>query len=332
MGITFFKRLNPSYSYQAIQKAHIDDTPRIGGLLIIISIFLMSVKDLGIYMHNLNAIIICSLPFLIFTIKEDLSHNVHKKIRFAGLVLSAGILLFFLDINIYSIQIGFLQFLINNNILCFIFFTLALVGLANGCNMIDGVNGLSALYLLVSFLVMREVIQDTSTILLLDSSASIDFIIITLAIFILFNYPFGKIFLGDHGNYFLAFVLGILIIHFYSINNTLNAWGAILLLFYPVIETIFTIIRRIFISKSNILEADVEHLHSKLFLYLQKCNYSIYKANNIVLPILVIFWLIPGLIFYHFYNNDFVIILSLIIMIILYIISYIFISKLNNIN
>ena len=179
---------------------------------------------------------------------------------------------------------------------------------------------------------MHEVIKDTSTILLLDSNISIDFIIISLVVFILFNYPLGKIFLGDHGNYFLAFLLGILIIHFYSINRSLNAWGAILLLFYPIIEAIFTIVRRIFISKKNILEADIEHLHSKLFLYLKKCNYRIYRANNMVSPILAFFWLIPGLIFYHFYDNDFVIILTLIIMTMLYIISYIFISKLNNIN
>ena len=246
--------------------------------------------------------------------------------------MSSAALLFFLDIDIYSIQINFLQFFINNDILCFIFFTLALTGLANGCNMIDGVNGLSSFYLLVSFLVMREVIHDTSTILLLDSNVSIDFIIIAITIFILFNYPFGKIFLGDHGNYFLGLLLGILTIHFYSINNTLNAWGAILLLFYPIIEAIFTIVRRLFISKKSILEADMEHFHSKVFLYLQKRNHSIYKANNMVLPILIFFWLVPGLIFYHFYNSDLIIILSLIVMTAIYIISYIIISKLNNIN
>lgn len=332
LGIILFKRFNESYQYQAIQKAHINEVPRIGGLLIIVSITLMCMKNFGIYLNSFNIVVICCIPFLIPAIKEDLSHNVGPKIRFLGLLLSSGILLFFLDIDIYSIEIDFLQFFMNNDILCFIFFTLALVGLANGCNMIDGVNGLSPFYLLVSFLVIGKVIQDTSTILLLDSNISIDFIIIALVIFILFNYPFGKLFLGDHGNYFLALLLGILTIHFYSINNTLNTWGAILLLFYPTIETIFTILRRIFVSKRNILEADMEHLHSKLFLYLQKNNHSIYKANNMVLPILVFFWLIPGLIFYGFYNNDFIIILSLIIMTILYIISYIFITKLNNIS
>ena len=332
LGMLFFKKLDRHYQYQAIQKVHINEVPRIGGLLIIISITLMCMKNFGLYLNNFNVIILCCIPFLIIAIKEDLSHNVGPKIRFLALLLSSGILLYFLDIDIYSIKIDFLQFFMNNHILCFIFFTFALVGLANGCNMMDGVNGLSPFYLLVSFLVIGEVIQDTSTILLFGSNISIDFIIIALVIFILFNYPFGKLFLGDHGNYFLAFLLGIHVIHFYSINNTLNAWGAVLLLFYPTIEAIFTILRRIFISKKNILEADIEHLHSKIFLYLKKSNHSTYKSNNMVLPILVFFWLIPGLMFYGFYNNDFIIILSIIIMTILYIISYIFITKLNNIS
>ena len=95
LGMTSFRRFNSSYKYQAVQKAHIDDVPRIGGILIIISVILMSAKDMGIYLNNLSIIIICCIPFLIFAIKEDLSHNVSTKTRFVGLLLSSAILLFF---------------------------------------------------------------------------------------------------------------------------------------------------------------------------------------------------------------------------------------------
>ena len=38
LGMLFFKKLDRHYQYQAIQKVHINEVPRIGGLLIIISI------------------------------------------------------------------------------------------------------------------------------------------------------------------------------------------------------------------------------------------------------------------------------------------------------
>ena len=109
LGFIFFKKFNPSYSYEAIQKAHIDDVPRIGGILIITSIILMCLKNLEILSSNYNIAIICCMPFLIIALKEDICHDVSTKIRFASLLLSSAALLFFLDIDIYSIQINFLQ-------------------------------------------------------------------------------------------------------------------------------------------------------------------------------------------------------------------------------
>ena len=135
--------------------------------------------------------------------------------------------------------------------------------------MIDGVNGLSSFYFLTSFIFLDQVFQLTSSSYLYNFDYLIKLTILSLIVFICFNYPLGKIFLGDHGNYFLALLLGVFTIHFYSINLQLNPWGAILLLFYPIIEAIFTIMRRIFISKKNILHPDTDHLHSKLFAYLK---------------------------------------------------------------
>lgn len=329
IGTVLFKKLHPQYEYKAIQQTHVDTIPRIGGILIltclIFGYFYKSFFDFPIIL------ILCCIPILYFGIKEDIYHTVGPKIRFIALTLSAFLLLYSFNIDIYSISISFMQPILNIEPLCFIFFSLALVGLANGCNMIDGVNGLSSFYFLISFFSFNAVNQLLLTPSLFNPNYLHEFITLSLIIFIIFNYPLGKIFLGDHGNYFLALVLGLITINFYSVNTNLSPWGAILLLFYPTAEAIFTIFRRVFIDKQSILNPDKEHLHSKLFLYLIKSNFSIAHSNNLVLPILIIFWLIPGILFYNFYNDPIKIHQSLVVLIILYIISYIFISKLNNI-
>ena len=74
-------------SYQAIQRIHLNETPRLGGL-----IFILSLASLVMYcpanesIQLFKLILICLIPIIFIGIKEDLFHNVEPTIRLLALL------------------------------------------------------------------------------------------------------------------------------------------------------------------------------------------------------------------------------------------------------
>ena len=83
-----------------------------------------------------------------------------------------------------------------------------------------------------------------------------------LGVFVL-NFPFGRIFLGDGGAYFLGIALSIGIIKYYQVND-LSPWYVFAVFIYPVIDVAFSIARRI-IARVSALEPDNKHLHHLIY-------------------------------------------------------------------
>ena len=75
------------------------------------------------------------------------------------------------------------------------------------------------------------------------------FFLSTLGLFIL-NFPWGKIFLGDGGAYFQGHCLSWIAILLIVRNPEITAWSILLIFFWPVVETVFSIYRRIYKKKS----------------------------------------------------------------------------------
>ena len=139
----FYRKLGLK-SYQAIQRIHLNETPRLGGLVFILSLasFIMySSHNESIQLFKL--ILICLIPIIVIGLKEDLFHNVEPAIRllallFVGWLFRAqftGPLPHMADVpligKLLALQ-GGISF----------FYILSMVAVANGMNLIDGVNGL----------------------------------------------------------------------------------------------------------------------------------------------------------------------------------------------
>ena len=63
--------------------------------------------------------------------------------------------------------------------------------------------------------------------------------------FLIFNFPFGKIFLGDGGAYFIGFFIACIAVSIYVRNEGFSPWSCVLLCAYPITETIISIIRKV---------------------------------------------------------------------------------------
>lgn len=55
--------------------------------------------------------------------------------------------------------------------------------------------------------------------------------------FLLFNFPFGKIFLGDAGAYTLGHTLVWVAIGLNSVSSEISPWAILLIFFWPVADT-----------------------------------------------------------------------------------------------
>ena len=195
-----------------------------------------------------------------------------------------------------------------------IFYAIGLTAVSNGMNMIDGVNGLAGMTALSIIMAILSILALYGGIEIY--LAEFSFLIIVLIIFLFFNFPYGKIFLGDSGAYWIGWILGVWIIEIYS-KFPLNTWGAILIIFYPLYEVVFSFTRKILSGKSP-FQPDTNHLHIKLYFFLKANTERSIKFNSFVTVCLMPFWIIPSLMIVWTYFFSHLTIAFILIMIFVY--------------
>jgi UDP-GlcNAc:undecaprenyl-phosphate GlcNAc-1-phosphate transferase len=136
-----------------------------------------------------------------------------------------------------------------------------LVGISSAVNLIDGHDGLAAGICLIagtSFAVMAGMFG-ASTVL-----------VVTLALcgaclgFLVFNFPPGKIFMGDTGSMFLGIMLALVACSLTTINPTARTFIATcFILGIPMLDAFLAISRRL-ILRSPVFKADNLHMHHVL--------------------------------------------------------------------
>ena len=75
--------------YQAVQRVHVGEVPRVGGLISVIGIFLYwTMCTYGKAIPFVEALLISSIPLVIISIKEDFFHNTRATSRLFAMFLS----------------------------------------------------------------------------------------------------------------------------------------------------------------------------------------------------------------------------------------------------
>ena len=110
----------------------------------------------------------------------------------------------------YSVQLPVLENMVFYAPLCVVLTFIGLIFVTNACNFVDGLNGLLSgnyviLLLFALFILSDHNIKDSAFICLLIKS-----MICAILGFYIFNFPWGKIFMGDVGSTFLGLFLGII--------------------------------------------------------------------------------------------------------------------------
>jgi len=137
-----------------------------------------------------------------------------------------------------------------------------IVGAMNAINMEDGLDGLAggiSIISLIGFSMLSIFYQNTFPLVL--SLCLLGGIIG----FLIYNWHPASIFMGDNGGHFLGFSLAILAIIFsgHPIYNLKQFIGPILIIGLPVIDVIWTILRRLRAKKSPFM-GDRKHSYDRL--------------------------------------------------------------------
>ena len=137
----------------------------------------------------------------------------------------------------------------------------AIAGLPHAFNLIDGYNGLAGTVALICCLAIAYVAMQVG-------DRQLAGIVLTLAGatggFLLWNYPRGLIFAGDGGAYLWGVVIAMASILLVQRHPLVSPWFPMLLLSYPVLETGFSIYRKLVRGQSPSM-ADALHLHQLIY-------------------------------------------------------------------
>jgi len=258
-------------------KVHIVGVPRIGG----ISVFAGWLVGLAAshYYKNLPPELIltwifCMLPVFLAGLAEDFTKNVRASVRLLAAFLTAALAAVLLNAVVHRVDVAAIDPLLAIPAISLLFTLIAVGGVAHAMNIIDGLNGLALSICLMALLALGYVafnVSDQEVLVMAGIGVG------ALLGLLLWNYPSGQIFCGDGGAYFLGAYIAILSVLLVGRNPQVSAWFPLLLVLYPVWETLFSAFRRKVLSGLPASSPDRLHLHTLLY---ERMRHGIGGINN----------------------------------------------------
>lgn len=304
------------YGVELPQRFHSGDVPRLGGVAMFaactigwawmaLSTWLELPNSLRIDFVSAVSIWIATLIPVAAGIAEDLTQRLAARYRlvltFAAAMLAAGLL------ELTVPRLGGAWFDKGWSAYPWLGVGLAIVaicGLPHAFNLIDGYNGLAGIVALICSLAIAYVAlqvgdRQLAGIVLALAGAT--------AGFLLWNYPRGLIFAGDGGAYLWGVVIAVATVMLVQRYPLVSPWFPVLLLIYPVWETLFSIYRKLARGQSPGV-ADALHFHQLIYRRLVRGVFHDDEArrmlmrNNRTSPYLwgfTVLTVVPAALFWH---------------------------------
>ena len=295
-------------NFIGVQKVHSHAVARIGGLPIFAAVLVsaaITVWRVPAMLEWMATLLMCSLFAFIGGIAEDYTGNVSAARRLLLTMAAALLAYLLLDAKIGRIDIPFSSWQIDSAWIALPLTVLAVAGIANAVNIIDGFNGLASVVTICMLISLAYVAAQVGDMFVLVSALMVAG---ATAGFLIWNYPIALIFLGDGGAYFIGFMLGELALMLVMRHDVVSTWYAALLLIYPAFETVFSAYRRLFLRGMSPAMPDGIHLHSLVFRRIvqwavgPKEARALMKRNSMTSPYLWLFSLmavIPATLFWR---------------------------------
>ena len=243
---------------EGIQKFHSTPTPRIGGLAIVAALCVAWLNAPVELKSLIGLFLLAGLPAFIFGLAEDITKKVSVFQRLLA-TMASGLLAWWLtDYSLTRVDVWGIDYLLTFTMVSVLFTSFAVGGVANSINIIDGFNGLASTASTLAFASFALIAYQVD-----DSQLAAISLVLGACVWGFFwvNWPYGKIFLGDGGSYFVGFSLAWVAVMLIERNPQVSAFAALLICVHPVTEVLFSIYRRK-IKELHPGHPDRMHFHS----------------------------------------------------------------------
>lgn len=326
------------YAADMPQRFHKGHVPRLGGAGIMLGMgAAWLVAGIGTDTFNVDwpfkaaaIALACMAPAVIGGIAEDVTQRVSVRYRLGLTIGSAALLCWVLGLGVSRTGIEVIdRALVAWPYVAVVFAAVAIGGLPHAFNIIDGYNGLAGtvavlVCLAISHVALQVGDRQLAAMVLCLMGATLGFLI--------WNYPRGKIFAGDGGAYVWGMVIAVACVSLVQRHPTVSPWFPMLLLIYPVWETMFSIYRKLARGQSPGM-ADALHFHQLIFRRIVRVAFADDEArqllarNNRTSPYLWIFaaaTVVPAVLFW---NRTWVLVVFTVLFVATYVAAYLMIVR-----
>ncbi len=323
------------------QRFHLGDVPRMGGAAVLLgmsSSWLLGVAQ-SLWWGDAGSLrlggwvglwLLALLPAAVSGIAEDLTQRLTVGYRMAFTGMSGLLAISLLDMSVPRLGLPWLDTLmVTAPWLGLGIAVLAVTGLPHAFNIIDGYNGLSGMVAIIVCLALAHVALQVG-------DRGLAALLVTLAAatggFLLWNYPHGMLFAGDGGAYIWGVVIAMASVSLVQRNADVSPWFPMLLLIYPVWETIFSIYRKVVRGVSPGV-ADALHFHQLIYRRIVRKVFHddesrrMLMRNNRTSPYLWCFTLLTVVPAVLFWRNTIVLICFCVLFVVTYVVAYLAIVR-----
>jgi len=263
---------------EGVQKVHTKRTSRLGGLGILLGLacglsltnswgplnfsWIDSKINISSFKGLYAPLLVCAMPVFLGGLLEDLTHQISPKVRFVMGLVSASSAWIVLGLGVSRTGVWLIDQLLVFTLISYLVTMLVVVGFTHAMNIVDGFHGLAASQVLFMTFAMALLCEwdgqyELLTLNLVMFAVSIGFFVM--------NWPSGRSFLGDAGAYLMGFWVVSLGLLWVQSDVSISPMAPVLLGAYPLIETLWSIYRRLLSQKKSVASPDSLHLHSLVY-------------------------------------------------------------------
>lgn len=253
------------------RKVHTRIMPRMGGLAIYVSFFVVLLLSHSMT-KELLGLFLGGTVLVIVGIIDDMK-DIPAKVKLCGQIVAACIVVAF------GVRVNFMTNIFHGDTFFLSVFSIPvtiiwIVAIINAVNLIDGLDGLAAGISIIAATTMAVAGYASGQ----TEMASMAMILIGATLgFLRYNFHPAKIFMGDTGSMFLGYNLAVFAVLGVAKSFTmLSLVTPILVLAIPILDTLFAIIRRK-MNHKPIFKPDKHHLHHCLL------NYGFSHRNTVLI-------------------------------------------------
>lgn len=257
--------------------------PTIGGVAVFLS-FLVGYMIFGMHSLEMNSILIGSFIIILTGLIDDIK-PIQAKYQLIGQLAAVLVIVFYGQITIDILTIPGISINLVTPI-NYIVTILFMLGIINAIDLSDGMDGLSSgisIIYFVTIIIIGFIIGKVGNI---DTTIAIIMIGALLG-FLVYNLPPAKIYIGDSGSNFMGLMVATTALYGFKLATFTSLIIPLVILATPIIDVIFSIIRRSLKRENPFTTPDKEHLHHQLLKlkFSTKASLAIIYTINICFSI-----------------------------------------------